>query len=110
MADYTLGQVFGPTATQNATDLVIKKADLAGVGLVASANNTGESLLVALALYWLTNLSETNRLLDETNRNCALSDAGTDIYEGSTATFMRRSFAISIYKAYVVPSLNPNDY
>jgi hypothetical protein len=110
MADYTFTELFGPNATQNATDIVIKKADLAGVGLTAAAANSAESLAVAIFLRWYQVATENNRLLDEVNRNTAISDAGSDLYEGQTATYFRRSFAFSVYKQFSIPTLDPDDY
>jgi hypothetical protein len=48
MAEPTLIGVFGANVTQSATELIISKADLATVGLTASATNTPESLLAAI--------------------------------------------------------------
>lgn len=50
MAEPTLTEVFGAGAIQDATTLTITKADLASVGLTASAGNTAESLLAAIVL------------------------------------------------------------
>jgi hypothetical protein len=55
MAEPTLIQVFGSSATQTTTQLTISKADLATVGLTASPTNTPESLIAAIvALAQLT--------------------------------------------------------
>lgn len=48
MADLTLQQLFGSSASQTAETLTIHKADL--LGLVPSLNNRGEQLLVAVLL------------------------------------------------------------
>lgn len=58
MAEPTLQSVFGANAVQTATTITISKADLPT--LTASANNTAESLIVALSLKWQTGLTETN--------------------------------------------------
>ncbi len=50
MAEPTLQQIFGANATQDATDLKIKKSDLTGKGFTSSATNRAETLLVALIL------------------------------------------------------------
>lgn len=110
MADYTLQELFGPGAAQTATTVTIQKADLAAVGLTASANNSAESLLIAIFLRCYQIATENNRLLDEANRNTAISDAGIDLYEGAGGTFIRRSLALSVYKAFAVPTLDPDDY
>jgi hypothetical protein len=108
MAAYTLEQCFGATASQTATDLIIKKSDLPG--LTAAANNTGSALIVALLLHWMNNLTETNRLTDETNIKIAFSAAGIDIYEGQTADFLRNSIAAILYDPFQAPAVDPDTY
>lgn len=85
MAEPTLAQVFGANATQNATDLIIKKSDLAAVGLTASANNTAESLFVALLQLSAIELNETKQ---ETNQ-----DIQVTIEQNSTPTIINRNNA-----------------
>jgi hypothetical protein len=54
MQALTLQELFGASASQTATQLVIKKSDLVAVGLTASANNTAEQLVVAILLQTLS--------------------------------------------------------
>lgn len=61
----TLRQLFGINALQTATELVIKKSDLADVGLTPTANNRAEQLFVAVLLKALENFQGT--LTDENN-------------------------------------------
>lgn len=58
MSEPTLSSVFGNGASQTSTTLTISKADLPG--LTATANNTAESLLVALLLKAKEGLSQEN--------------------------------------------------
>lgn len=58
MAEPTLTQIFGAGATQTATTLTITKADL--TGLTASANNSAESLFVAVMLKAKSSLTPAN--------------------------------------------------
>jgi hypothetical protein len=73
MLALTLAQLFGDSATQSATELIIKKADLVAVGLTATANNRAEQLIVALLLKALENFEGTltdengNKITDELN-------------------------------------------
>lgn len=110
MADYSLTQLFGANATQSSTELIIKKADLVNVGLTPAANNSAESLVVALFLLWQSQLTDTNRLLDEANRQIAISDAGVDIYQGATDQYLRRTLALSLYNQFTVPVLDPDNF
>lgn len=56
----TLVQVFGAGAVQDSSTLTIQKSALAANGLTPSANNTGESLVVALFKQWQTYLTPAN--------------------------------------------------
>lgn len=60
MAEPTITDVFGAGASQTATTLTIEKSDLAATGLTASATNSAESLLVAIALTAKAALTENN--------------------------------------------------
>lgn len=64
MPEPTLSQVFGNNATQSASQFVINKADLANVGLTASASNTAESLAVAILLRGASYLKISNQQID----------------------------------------------
>ncbi|MEA5624111.1 hypothetical protein [Nostoc sp. UHCC 0251] len=73
MQALTLTQLFGDSASQTATELVIQKADLAAVGLTPTANNRAEQLVVALLLQALRNFEgyltdeNGNIMTDENN-------------------------------------------
>jgi hypothetical protein len=55
MQALTLTQLFGASATQSATELVIKKNDLVAVGLTPASSNRAEQLLVGILLKALEN-------------------------------------------------------
>lgn len=57
MAKPTLQNIFGPNASQTATDLIIKKSDL--TGLTASATNEAEDLLTAIVQIAALNATQT---------------------------------------------------
>lgn len=61
MTEPTLVQVFGSNATQDSSNLVISKSDLAQIGFTASSENTAESLLAALILKAGEYLTEANQ-------------------------------------------------
>lgn len=50
MLNFALADLFGANASETSTTLIITKADLASTGLIASATNSSESLLIALIL------------------------------------------------------------
>ncbi|MEH1971108.1 hypothetical protein [Nostoc sp.] len=75
MQALTLQELFGVNATQTATELVIKKADLVAVGLTPQTNNRAEQLVVAILLKALENFEgaltdeNNNRVTDELNHS-----------------------------------------
>lgn len=58
MAEPTFQSIFGTNASQDLSSITIAKADLPG--LTADANNTGESLVVAILLKVKLGLSQEN--------------------------------------------------
>lgn len=60
MAEPTLTEVFGASATQTGTTITIDKSDLTAVGLTADATNTAESLLSAILLLAKSSLTQTS--------------------------------------------------
>jgi hypothetical protein len=65
MQTLTLQQLFGERASQTATELVIKKADLVAVRLTPQSGNRAEQLVVAIILKALSNFQ--GHLTDENN-------------------------------------------
>lgn len=110
MAEPTLVAVLGANATQNATDIVIKKADLTSTGFVATASNTAESILVALIMRAANELSETNRSTDTVNRNLTLTYAGQDTVNQAGTQYRRDVWSAVAYKTTPVVVVNPGDY
>ncbi|MDQ3018246.1 MAG: hypothetical protein M3Q64_00010 [bacterium] len=86
MAEPTLTAVFGTNATQDATTLTINKSDLVSTGLTPSANNTAESLLLAIVLKFKAVLTDTAR---DTN-----SDQSVAVTDGFSPTVTTRNNAI----------------
>jgi hypothetical protein len=107
MAEPTLIQVFGASATQTATTLTIAKADL--TGLTASATNTAESLLVAILLKAQTQLTTTNR--DANPDQSVAIETGFDqiAYRGTTA-YYQSARTITMQKLNVSAAIDPDDY
>ena len=111
MAEPTLTAVFGANATQTSTDLVIKKSDLTDTGLTASANNTAESLLIAIILKSKSVLTDTSR-----NTNIDQSIAVTDGYSPSITTrnnaiYLRNTISVEVDKLLTgADEIDPDDY
>ena len=73
MQALTLQELFGVNASQTATELVIRKADLVAIGLTPQTNNRAEQLIVAILLKALSSFQgyltdeNGNILTDENN-------------------------------------------
>jgi hypothetical protein len=111
MAEPLFTAVFGANATQDATDVTIKKADLTGVGLTPSANNTAESLLLAINLKAQEALTETAR---DTNidQSVALTDGfSPSITTRNNAIYLRNTISIEVDKELTgADVIDPDDY
>jgi hypothetical protein len=111
MAERTLAEVFGANASQTSTDLVIKKSDLVAVGLTASANNTAESLLVAVALKAKVTLTDEAR---DTNidQSVAITDGfSPSITTRNNAIYLRNTISIEVDKLLTgADVIDPDDF
>lgn len=109
MAEPTLIQVFGNGATQDANTLTISKADLVTVGLTVSANNTAESLVVALIKLWQLQLTATNQ---ENNPEQGLTiETGFPTYVSrNDQQYRQDSKTINIQKLDTTTDVDPDDY
>ncbi|MBD2416083.1 hypothetical protein FACHB389_35500 [Nostoc calcicola FACHB-389] len=111
MAEPSLTAVFGANATQNSTDLVIKKSDLTSAGLTPDANNTAESLLLAVNLKAKAALTEEAR--DENiDQSVALTDGfSPSIATRNNAIYIRNTISIEVDKELEnADVIDPDDY
>lgn len=112
MAEPTLQQVFGTNATQTSTTLTITKADLASVGLTANANNTAESLFVALVLFAKNSLTTANQ---ENNPDQSITVTESSFNFESFADrnntrYVQNTYEVNLQKIYAGSNIIPNDY
>lgn len=112
MAEPTLTQIFGAGATQTATTLSIAKADLAAVGLTASATNTAESLFVSLLLLAKTTLTTAAQ---ETNANQSITVAEADfnfqtLVVRNNQTYRQSTYSVNLQKLDTGSTIDPDDY
>lgn len=112
MAEPTLGDIFGAAAAQTATTVTIAKADLAAVGLTASATNTAESLLVAILLKAKLALTLANL---ETNPDQSVTVAEADfnfqtLIARNNATYRQSSYSVNLQKLDAGNIIDPDDY
>jgi hypothetical protein len=110
MSEATLQDIFGANATQTATDIIIKKADLP---MTASATNRGEQVLAAM-------IKKNSTLLTATNFNTnpdqsitigtgfdqlAYRTVGTE-----TLTYLQNQVTLSFAKLQSSTGITPDDY
>jgi hypothetical protein len=109
MAEPTLQQVFGANASQTSTALTITKADL--TGLTSSANNTAESLLVAILLKSQSYLNQEN-FDANIDQSITIADSFSSFTtRGANNTPYRTdSKTISLSKVDAASSIDPDDY
>lgn len=111
MAEPTVGEVFGALTFQTDEQLLLNKNDMIARGLTATANNTGESMFVAIILNAATNLTEENRLTDLPQRNVSVVYTGQDlINQGGGNVFLRDTYQVSLYKQTTVQPIDPDNY
>jgi hypothetical protein len=110
MAEPTLTQVFGAGATQTATELVISKADL--TGLTATANNSAESLFVAILLKAKEYLTTINY---DANIDQSITVVTPDFNAQSLVTrnntqYRQYSETVNLYKVDSSSAIDPDDF
>jgi hypothetical protein len=110
MTKPTLQQVFGSNASQDATSVTISKADLTSVGLVAGANNTAESLLVALILKAAAYLSPTNQDSNPDIQVTVEQSTFPSIVVRNNQNYRQTTFNVNLQTIDVNSAVNPNNY
>ncbi|NJO61352.1 MAG: hypothetical protein HC836_24785 [Richelia sp. RM2_1_2] len=109
MAEPTLQDVFGASVTQDDYYLTITKSDFSN--LTATANNTAESLLVALLLKAKDYLNQAN--FDANLDQSILIESGLSSFLGrgvDNTTYRTDSMTVSLAKIDTTGALNPDDY
>ena len=112
MPEPTINQIFGAAAVQTTTTLTIAKADLAAVGLTASATNTAESLFVAMLLIAKNQLSLANQELN-VEQNVTVTDQDFDFQTLETRAnelYRQTTYSVRLQKLDTASVVNPNDY
>jgi hypothetical protein len=110
MAEPTLQEIFGTNATQTATDIIIKKADLP---MTAAASNRGEQVFAAIVKKAATNLTTTNF---GTNPDQSINiEAGFDSLVYRTvgtvqSTFLQTQLNVNFNKPQTSAGVTPDDY
>ena len=110
MAEPTLTQVFGAGATQTSTTLTITKADL--TGLTASANNSAESLFVAILLKAKEYLTTVNY---DANIDQSITVVTPDFNAQSLVTrnntqYRQYTQTVNLYKVDSSSAIDPDDF
>ena len=109
MAEPTIAQLFGASATQTANTLTIQKADLATVGLTASANNSAESLFVALLLLAKNQLTDTNQTSNP-EQSITIADSYDSIVNRNNLSYRQKTYSVNLQKIDAATGIDPDDY
>jgi hypothetical protein len=107
MSEPTLQEIFGANATQTATDLVIKKSDLAT--LTASIDNRSESLLVAILLKAKSYLTQTN-FDSNLDQNVLLADGFSSLTTRGNVQYRQDQITVTLSKPDLNSTREPDDY
>ena len=109
MAEPTLAGIYGSSATQSSTELIISKADLAAVRLTADANNTPESLLAAIIVLAQSALGE---LTYDTNldQSITITDGTDSLVTRNDTTYRQKTKTVEFFKVDSLGNFDPDDY
>ncbi len=109
MAEPQITDIFGPNAQQTATTLTIAKADLATVGLTATATNTAESLVVAILLLAMKYLNDDNQAKNP-DIQITIAQGFDTLVNRNNAYYRQRSYTIDFQKLDTSSTIDPDDY
>ena len=101
--------VFGPGFQQTATTITIAKADLATVGLTPTANNSAESLFVAVLLLAQKYLNDEKQATNP-DIQITIAQAFDTLITRNNANYRQRSYSVNLQKLDASVVINPNDY
>lgn len=104
-----LSDVFGANASQSSTQIVISKADLASVGLTASATNTAGQLFAAIMLLAAQYYTVTQQ---NNNNDCDITIAQSfqSLATRNNSNYRQTSYTINLQKPDTTAVVSPNDY
>lgn len=109
MPEPTLQDIFGGSATQDATTLTISKANLTTVGLTASATNTAESLFVAILLLAKSTLT-ADALNTNPDQSISIEDSFESLVTRNSQTYRQKTYSINLQKVDTSSVIDPDDY
>lgn len=109
MAKPTLVEVFGTGTTQDTNTITIQKSALSTVGLTPSANNTAESILVALVKIGAITLTQTNYDANPDQSVVITKNLDSIGYRGDNA-YIQTPYEIRFSKLAPSTEIDPDDY
>lgn len=110
MAEPTLKEIFGPGAAQTAATLTIQKADLPQ--LVASADNTAESLFAAILLLAKSTLTPGRQEANPEQSITIVDDALSPVsfVTRNNQRFVQNTQSVNFQEPANNTGINPNNY
>lgn len=109
MGEPSIQQVFGAGSSQTATQLIIAKADLAAVGLTASATNTPESLYVAMLLLAAQHLTDAN-FASNPDQSLTIVKGFSTLVTRNTDAYRQQAYSVNLHKLDNAGVIDPDDY
>jgi hypothetical protein len=117
MAELSLQNVFGASATQSATTFTVTKAEMAALVTAAgftytpTANDGAEKLFSALLFAASANLNSTQRAIDLVGRNIEIiAPSYPTIVSSSGVNYQRDGWTVNLYLPYTYSPLSANNY
>ncbi|MEA5619511.1 hypothetical protein VB711_16930 [Cronbergia sp. UHCC 0137] len=105
MAELTLAEGLGENATQTATDIILKKADLG----ITATTATSDQVLAAIAIKAKATHTET-QFNTEADQNIYVSDGFKSFITKNDESYILDQITINLAKPDTGATLNPNDY
>lgn len=109
MAEPTLVQLFGTGATQTASTITIQKAALQEKGLTAAADNSAESLLVAILLVARDRLTADNQTTNP-EQSITIQDSFENLLTRNEIKYRQTTLSLNLQRLDDGALIDPNDY
>jgi hypothetical protein len=106
MAEPTLEQVFGPGATEDATNITIPKANLPG--LTVAASNRAESLFLGIVQLGAENLTQLTFAANP-DQSLVVAYASRDLTTRDGNDNVRHNYFLSAYVPTPISVVTPDD-
>lgn len=109
MAEYTLTEVFGPDAQEDAGYIYISKADMANVGLTVDENTTYEAYFAAMIAICQQRFTQTNQDAN-LDQSIVIEDGLPSLISRNDQVYRQITKTIIFEKVDTQTTFDPDDY